>query len=76
MINKLLFENLTNINVYNQIVEALEEAAASKDVQVSLQGAEWNVVYTSFQSMSGCDYKDEIEAKAIAILKSKNPGLI
>lgn len=76
MINKLLFENLTNINTYNQIVEALEEAAASKDVQVSLQGAEWNVVYTSFQSMSGCDYKAEIEAKAIAILKSKNPGLI
>lgn len=76
MINKLLFKNLTNFNAYNQISEALKEAAASKDVEVSVQGAEWEVVYTSFQSMSGCDYREEIEAKSIAILKSKNPGLL
>lgn len=75
MISKLLFENLTNIDAYKQISEALKEAAATKDVDVSFQGAEWEVVYTSFQSMTGCDYKEEIEAKAIAILKSKNPGL-
>lgn len=75
MINKILFENLTNIAAYNQISEALKEAAASKEVEVALHGSEWEVVYTTFQSMSGCDYKKEIEAKAIAILKTKNPGL-
>ena len=75
MIDKLLFENLTNINAYNQISEALKEAAALKDVEVSFRGAEWEVVYTAFQSMNGCDFKEEIEAKAIAILKTRNPGL-
>lgn len=75
MINKLLFENLSNISAYNQIAEALKEAAASKGVDVSVMGPEWDVVYSPSQQMSGVNYKDEIESKAVAILKSKNPGL-
>ncbi len=76
MISKLLFENFSNIQVYNQIAEALKEAAAAKGVDVSVQGPDWNVVYSATQEMSGCDYKDEIETKALAILKSKNPGIL
>lgn len=75
MISKLLFENFSNVSVYNQIAEALQEAGESKGVEVSVQGPDWDIVYTASQQMSGCDYKDEIETKAIAILKTKNPGL-
>jgi hypothetical protein len=67
MISKLLFENFSNLNVYNQIAEALKEAATAKGVDVTVQGPDWDVVYSPSQQMSGCDYKEEIEAKAIAI---------
>lgn len=76
MISRLLFENFTNTEKYNRIAEALKEAASAKGVDVSVQGPDWQVVYTSFQTMSGADYKDEIEEKAIAILKTKYPGII
>jgi len=76
MISKLLFENFSNISTYSLIAEALKEAAASKGVEVSVQGPDWEVIYTASQQMGGCNYKDEIEAGAIAILKAKQPGLV
>lgn len=76
MISRLLFENFSNLSVYNEIAEALKEAAASKGVEVSVQGPDWDVVYSVSQSMGGIDLKEEIESKAIAILKAKNPGLV
>lgn len=75
MISKLLFENLSNISAYNQIAEVLKEVGASKGVEVSVMGPDWDVAYSPSQQMSGLDYKDEIESKAIELLKEKNPGL-
>lgn len=76
MISKLLFENFSNISTYNKIAEALKEAAASKGVEVSVLGPDWEVLYNAGQTMSGVDYKSEIEEKAIAILKAQYPGIL
>lgn len=76
MLSKLLFENFSNIKVYNQIAEALKEAAESKGVEVSVLGPDWDVLYSAGQRMSNADYKKEIEEKAIAIIKAKYPGIL